>query len=515
MQVHAKATSRIRCAEVTIEANDFLQEAAIGPATYSDFEAQALANGFDEVLVREWAPATVLPTHAHPFSVEALVVRGEMWLTVGDDTRHMQAGDRFSLERDVPHAERYGEAGAAYWVARRNGPDALVTAGPAAASVAASETPAPPAVQGLSPAASAARLAELFPAVFGAGGPKPLKLRIQVDIQQRAPDVFTKKALSLFLQRYTTSTAYLKALAVATERTDLDGQPAGAPSDEHRQAALAELQRRRALHDERRATERAAERETQRKAHEETRLARESEGKAVTERAILLRAYETTTLTRANFCALKGLCESALDAALVQARQDRERQPPRLERDLSPRHEAFRREPTPRDGAHRDAAPRDTAHRGGPGPRDGTPPRGPARHEAQRANPGRPQSARPGLPNTGTARAGSGRVDGVRLDDGKADPRRTDPARARPAGADPRRADRAARAPSRPNTDPAHGPANTVPAHGPANTDPAQAAFAQPDPSLGQAAYGDTRGNTRAPEPQQDVATALPAPGSH
>lgn len=200
----------------------------------------------------------------------------------------------------------------------------------APATAAADEGPAPapssdtpPAVATLSPAACAARLAELFPAVFAPGAAKPLKLRIQADVQQRAPGVFTKKALSIFLQRHTTSTAYLKALAQAAERIDLDGQPAGPVSDEHREAAAAELQRRRALHDERRA----AEREAQRKAQDEARRQREGEAKAIHERAGLLRAYETSTLTRANFCALKGLTESELEAALAQARQDRERRP--------------------------------------------------------------------------------------------------------------------------------------------------------------------------------------------
>jgi quercetin dioxygenase-like cupin family protein len=84
------------------------------------FQAQARGEGFDEVLSREWAPGVVLDTHTHPFAVKALVVAGEMWLTVGDDTRHLQAGDRFELDREVPHAERYGPAGATYWVARRN-----------------------------------------------------------------------------------------------------------------------------------------------------------------------------------------------------------------------------------------------------------------------------------------------------------------------------------------------------------------------------------------------------------
>ncbi len=85
------------------------------------FEAAKRARGFDEVLVREWKPGTVLDTHTHAFAVEALVVGGEMWLMCGDETRHLLPGDSFALDRDVPHAERYGAAGAVVWVARRSG----------------------------------------------------------------------------------------------------------------------------------------------------------------------------------------------------------------------------------------------------------------------------------------------------------------------------------------------------------------------------------------------------------
>jgi predicted exporter len=48
----------------------------------------------------------------------ALLVQGEMWLQVGADTRHLLPGDTLALEREVPHAERYGREGATYWVAR-------------------------------------------------------------------------------------------------------------------------------------------------------------------------------------------------------------------------------------------------------------------------------------------------------------------------------------------------------------------------------------------------------------
>ncbi len=86
---------------------------------FADFEAAARAKAFDEVLERQWAPGTVLDTHVHPFDASALVVQGEMWLRVGADTQHLLEGDTFELPRGTLHAERYGSAGATYWVARR------------------------------------------------------------------------------------------------------------------------------------------------------------------------------------------------------------------------------------------------------------------------------------------------------------------------------------------------------------------------------------------------------------
>jgi quercetin dioxygenase-like cupin family protein len=88
--------------------------------TLAEFEARARAAGFDQVLERRWAPGTVLDTHTHPFSADALVTQGSMWLTCGEVTRELHAGDRFTLDRDVPHGERYGDEGATLWVARRH-----------------------------------------------------------------------------------------------------------------------------------------------------------------------------------------------------------------------------------------------------------------------------------------------------------------------------------------------------------------------------------------------------------
>jgi len=88
--------------------------------SYAEFERTARAAGADEVLVRVWAPGQVVTTHTHPFDADALVVQGEMWLTCGDETRHLQPGDTFALAGGTPHAERYGAEGATYWVARRS-----------------------------------------------------------------------------------------------------------------------------------------------------------------------------------------------------------------------------------------------------------------------------------------------------------------------------------------------------------------------------------------------------------
>jgi hypothetical protein len=92
----------------------------MNPTSLAEFTAQALAEGFDEALEREWPALTVLESHTHPFALKAVVIRGEMWLTVDQKTQHLGPGDAFALERDIPHAERYGANGAAYWVARRN-----------------------------------------------------------------------------------------------------------------------------------------------------------------------------------------------------------------------------------------------------------------------------------------------------------------------------------------------------------------------------------------------------------
>jgi quercetin dioxygenase-like cupin family protein len=88
--------------------------------SFESFRARSLKAGADEVLERRWDPGQIVGTHTHPFDADALVTEGEMWLTVGGETRHLRPGDTFSLPNGTPHAEKYGGDGATYWVARRN-----------------------------------------------------------------------------------------------------------------------------------------------------------------------------------------------------------------------------------------------------------------------------------------------------------------------------------------------------------------------------------------------------------
>jgi phosphatase NudJ len=137
----------------------------------------------------------------------------------------------------------------------------------AAAPSAEGDAPNPAAAAPRAPepswAETAAALAARFPALFTPGAFKPLKLRVQADIQERTQGAFTRKQLGIFLHRHTTSTAYLKAMVASAHRYDLDGNEAGELAAEHRDAAGVELERRWQIVLDKRAAARAAQRANQ------------------------------------------------------------------------------------------------------------------------------------------------------------------------------------------------------------------------------------------------------------
>ncbi|CAM3978772.1 ProQ/FINO family protein [Roseateles saccharophilus] len=207
----------------------------------------------------------------------------------------------------------------------------------------ADDTPAPVPAAPAAPAENqapardaTAELKALFPALFS-GRPKPVKLRIQADIQERAPGKFTKAQLSAFLRRHTGSTGYLIALTQAKTRFDLDGNPAGEITEEHLAAAREELARRKGLQQERQQLEQER--------HQLEAQQRRNRGQ-------LLWDFERTTLTEANFCVLKGLKPEELPGLLEIARRERAEAPP------APPREARRDDRRPGGGRPEGRGPR-------------------------------------------------------------------------------------------------------------------------------------------------------------
>ncbi|MCK9685217.1 ProQ/FINO family protein [Scleromatobacter humisilvae] len=251
-------------------------------------------------------------------------------------------------------------------------PAAVDAAPESSPEVAAAVEPSPPVAADASaepqPAGQTARpaledcgpqLKKLYPALFS-NPPKPIKLRIQADIQERSPGLFTKPQLSAFLRRYTGSHAYLNALVKATHRFDLDGNPGDELSDEHRNAATEELARRRA--------------------NTQARTALEQEQRA--NRATLLKEFEANTLPVAEFAAAKGVPEGELEPLIARARKEAFEPPP------AP---AFNRD---RRGPQHNRGPRPE----GQGPRGPRPPRDANAQPAVAANGAAPQADAPRAP---------------------------------------------------------------------------------------------------------------------
>lgn len=89
--------------------------------TLEQYTDEARRLGYEQVVVRDWAPEHQNPEHAHPFDARGLVVAGEFWLTVDGRTQHLRPGEIFEVPRGTRHAERFGPQGATFWAARKGG----------------------------------------------------------------------------------------------------------------------------------------------------------------------------------------------------------------------------------------------------------------------------------------------------------------------------------------------------------------------------------------------------------
>ena len=88
--------------------------------SFAQFEKVMLAAGYNQVLQRIWEPDQMLEEHTHPFEVNAMVVQGEVLLTIKEEKpRRIVAGESFSLSAHTTHSEQYGPEGAIFWAPRK------------------------------------------------------------------------------------------------------------------------------------------------------------------------------------------------------------------------------------------------------------------------------------------------------------------------------------------------------------------------------------------------------------
>ena len=85
-----------------------------------DFESVLRRDGFDDVRRSQIPAGTVIAEHAHPFDVRALVLNGEITLTVEGVDYAYREGDIFVMPAGHPHAEIIGPDGVDYLVGRRH-----------------------------------------------------------------------------------------------------------------------------------------------------------------------------------------------------------------------------------------------------------------------------------------------------------------------------------------------------------------------------------------------------------
>jgi quercetin dioxygenase-like cupin family protein len=85
-----------------------------------DFEASLRQDGFTVVLAHQEPPGHFLGDHRHAFDARALIIQGDITLTVAGSVSAYPTGTVFELAAGTLHRAQAGPAGVTYLVGRRS-----------------------------------------------------------------------------------------------------------------------------------------------------------------------------------------------------------------------------------------------------------------------------------------------------------------------------------------------------------------------------------------------------------
>jgi quercetin dioxygenase-like cupin family protein len=84
-----------------------------------DFIEMLAREGFQTTALVEREADASLENHTHAFEAKALILEGDLTLTVAGKKTRYRTGDVFHLMTNETHSERYGPDGVCYLVGRK------------------------------------------------------------------------------------------------------------------------------------------------------------------------------------------------------------------------------------------------------------------------------------------------------------------------------------------------------------------------------------------------------------
>lgn len=87
----------------------------------ASFENSLRSDGYQEIETKALPAGTRNAEHEHPFEVRALVLEGQISLSVAGVARTYGKGEVFTMAAGCRHAEEIGAQGVRYVVGRRRG----------------------------------------------------------------------------------------------------------------------------------------------------------------------------------------------------------------------------------------------------------------------------------------------------------------------------------------------------------------------------------------------------------